>query len=475
MDRLLETRLTVINPTSHRVEVICPKNEFEAIFNEELKKVQQQVEIKGFRKGKAPLPMIKQRYGQDIYHDVCYEFANKEIVDFLTKADYNTAGAPKLVDIQNDESGVTCVLEYELHTKIEIEDYSSFVVEEPVVVVEEDDIDVVVKRIANDFGDTEPSEEITDYNHMIEVKTFVFDAETNEFSEGKDESIDLSDKLYKEEFRNSFLNKKVNDEFEFAPLAVSGEESKTKFKFFIKEIEKFVPKELDEEFINELSGGRYSSIEDLREEIGLQLQDYFNYLTDKNKTINLQEVFINKFSSEPVPESLIKEYTDNYIEHLSKERKQSAEIIKKDTAQMEQAFNITKRMYIWSAIVNFIFEKEKLEFEDEDVAKLLAPYGIPAELANLEFLKKADKDGRMIQMMTDNKVLDFLSGSVSTSESKLSDDEKTYHLSAFRFRDSLQKNEHTSEYYDTYDPNDIEDYDESEEEHVHDEHCNHDH
>jgi trigger factor len=57
-------------PCSRRAEYLVSKDIIDKEFAEALKEVAKQAQLPGFRKGKAPLPLIRSRFGEIIVEDV---------------------------------------------------------------------------------------------------------------------------------------------------------------------------------------------------------------------------------------------------------------------------------------------------------------------------------------------------------------------------------------------------------------------
>ena len=65
------------SPTRKAVEVTVPAAEVSATFNEVVAKIAPKVRIPGFRPGKAPRPVLMQRYAREIQSDVAQQLVEK--------------------------------------------------------------------------------------------------------------------------------------------------------------------------------------------------------------------------------------------------------------------------------------------------------------------------------------------------------------------------------------------------------------
>ncbi|MCB0548779.1 MAG: trigger factor family protein, partial [Phaeodactylibacter sp.] len=80
--------------------VTLEKEDYESKFNSELSKYRKQAHMKGFRKGKTPLSVLKKMYGKSVLADVINEMLQKELYGYLTGENINILGQPLPSDSQ---------------------------------------------------------------------------------------------------------------------------------------------------------------------------------------------------------------------------------------------------------------------------------------------------------------------------------------------------------------------------------------
>ena len=64
-----------------------------------LQKATKTVAMKGFRKGKVPLKVVKQHYGRGVRQEVVGEMVNSSFYDAIQQENLNPVGQPKIDDI----------------------------------------------------------------------------------------------------------------------------------------------------------------------------------------------------------------------------------------------------------------------------------------------------------------------------------------------------------------------------------------
>lgn len=103
--------------------------------------------IKGFRKGKAPISMVEQLYGPQIETDALNQFVQTQLFDALNKEKLKTVGYPSFENVKYD-SGKSVSFEAVIETfpEIKLNDYSGYSFKKDKVEVTAEDLEKLVKN-----------------------------------------------------------------------------------------------------------------------------------------------------------------------------------------------------------------------------------------------------------------------------------------------------------------------------------------
>jgi trigger factor len=94
---------------------------------ESLKEKQKSANLKGFRKGKAPLAMIEKMYGPQVENDALYRFVSQEFYKAVQEEDLRAVGYPSFANTKFEEGKkVSFEATVEIFPEFEIKDYSSY-------------------------------------------------------------------------------------------------------------------------------------------------------------------------------------------------------------------------------------------------------------------------------------------------------------------------------------------------------------
>ena len=156
----MKSAVETLNPTRVRLTVEVPFEELKPSLDAAYKKINQQVTVPGFRKGKIPARVIDQRFGRGA---VLEEAINDALPKFYTEAvnegELNVLGQPE-VDITefNDNEQLKFTAEVDIRPAIEIPDYSGIEVAVDAVEVSDEDVDKSVEQLRDRFASTTPVE-----------------------------------------------------------------------------------------------------------------------------------------------------------------------------------------------------------------------------------------------------------------------------------------------------------------------------
>ncbi|MGW0915904.1 trigger factor [Streptomyces sp. NPDC002784] len=156
----MKSAVETLNPTRVRLTVEVPFEELKDSLDAAYKKINQQVTVKGFRKGKIPARVIDQRFGRGaVLEEAVNDALPKFYTEAVNEAELNVLGQPE-VDITELKDGETLnfTAEVDVRPAIEIPDYSGIEVEVDAVEVTDEDIEKSVEQLRERFASTSPVE-----------------------------------------------------------------------------------------------------------------------------------------------------------------------------------------------------------------------------------------------------------------------------------------------------------------------------
>ena len=115
--------------------------------------------IKGFRPGKVPPGVVRQRYGKQIREEVVNEIMQKSYTDALLQENLNPAGGPRIEpDVGKDKDSFAYVATFEIMPEVELKGLDSIEVEKPEVTISDADMDDMILKLRRQKAIWEPVE-----------------------------------------------------------------------------------------------------------------------------------------------------------------------------------------------------------------------------------------------------------------------------------------------------------------------------
>ena len=139
------------------VVVEIDKELMESGVNKAYMKARKNIQIPGFRKGKAPRKMIEAMYGAHVFYEDGLEEIFPDVYDFaIAKQEFKAIGRPNLTDMQiGDDGVVTLTLTTEVYPEVTLGQYKGLEVEKAEVTVSDAQVQAELDRMAQNVASTE--------------------------------------------------------------------------------------------------------------------------------------------------------------------------------------------------------------------------------------------------------------------------------------------------------------------------------
>jgi len=139
---------TLSEGLSRELTVVISAKEIEDKVNERLKEMAGNVRIPGFRPGKAPLPMLKQRYGDSVMGEVIEKTVQESSAAALSEKDLRPAMQPKIeITAFEKDKDLEYKMSLEIMPAITPADFKTLKVERPVADIEDSHVEDALGRL----------------------------------------------------------------------------------------------------------------------------------------------------------------------------------------------------------------------------------------------------------------------------------------------------------------------------------------
>ena len=180
------------NGNQATVVVEIDKDLMESGINKAYLKARKQIQIPGFRKGKAPRKMIESMYGAHVFYEDGLEEIFPEVYEeAVVKQELKAVGRPSLSDMDiSDEGIVTITITTDVYPEVTLGDYKGLEVEKAEASVSDEQVQAELDRMAQNVASTETVERPAQMGDTANIDFEGFDNGVP-FDGGKGDNFDL--------------------------------------------------------------------------------------------------------------------------------------------------------------------------------------------------------------------------------------------------------------------------------------------
>lgn len=426
----MKTNLEKVSNLQRKLNIQVPSAVVQTAFDKMFKNIQKDAHIKGFRKGKAPLATVISIYGDRVKTDVINDLISQHYYKALDEHKLDPISYPNFeFDEPTQEKDFSFSATFEVRPEVSLKKYEGLEVQKEKYSFEEAKLEEVLNNIRNSRAERvavlEDRPAQNDDVAVIDFDGFVNGAPL-EGGKGIDHQLELGSKSFIEGFEESIVGMKVGaektiqlkfpDPYHSAELAGKPVE----FKVKLKELKKKVLPELTDEFLQSI--GANETVEQLKETIKKDLSESELKRIDGDFKNRLLKKLVSENPVE-VPPSMLADQKKLLIDDMKK-RMTSQGLNEGDFQAYQDKwdgdFTQSAADMIQSGfLVDAIAVKHNLKSTREDIEKRLQEYATQTglELSKVqEFYAKPEQMNRLSFMITEEKVIDFLTKSAKIKE-----------------------------------------------------------
>ena len=177
----MQVSLSTRGALERRLEVAVPADEVNQEFEQRLKKVARSARLKGFRPGKAPLPVVRKQFGEQVHAEVVDHLIRSSLAQVLREQNLTPAGGPRIEPIAMAPGAeLKFAAVFEVMPEVQVKPPEEAEIARPSAQVTDADIDAMVesmRRQRPEFTAVErPAEETDrvtiDYTGLMDGQPF---------------------------------------------------------------------------------------------------------------------------------------------------------------------------------------------------------------------------------------------------------------------------------------------------------------
>jgi len=174
-----------------QLKIGVPADKIEQEVTARLEKATKTVSIKGFRKGKVPLRVVKQHYGKGVRQEVVGEVVNSSFYEAIQQEDLQPVGQPRIDDLKDSEGqDLEYTAIFEVYPEVKLADISKVKISRPSADVNDADVETMIEVLRNQQATFEASDKPSEDGDQLNID-YVGTHKKEEFAGGSAEGQDL--------------------------------------------------------------------------------------------------------------------------------------------------------------------------------------------------------------------------------------------------------------------------------------------
>lgn len=405
---MITTEIKNLSNCRKELNIIMAKADLEPIREKEYQKVRKTVQFPGFRKGKAPLNIVKKNYAQHVEAYTMESAVQEALEQAVKENEIKVVGMPEAKNVDfNDDGDLAMTIEVETFPEIELKKYKGFEFVKDTYIIEDSFVEENIKRILKQHATKTEVAGIVKENQNVVIDMQELDESGTPLVGKKynDISIAIGEGRFDPELEKQIIGlekdqaTKITKEYpkDYAQKEMAGK--KEYFEITVKKIELEDLPELNDEFVQKVNPN-LKTVEEFREFIVKGIKNDYQKESENRLSQELSQKIIEENPFE-IPEAMVENYLDNMVKDMKKRDPKADEKSLREYYRNEAISNMK-----WHYIKDQVAIAEKIETDEKDVEEFLQ------SIENEEIRKIYKENPAMLDetrySLKDRKVYDFL-------------------------------------------------------------------
>ena len=414
-------------------EVTIPANDIQEKADKKLDELAKTVKMDGFRPGKVPLKIVKQKYSGSVLGEVLENSVSESSQKLMDEKDIYPAVKPN-IEVSSFDEGKDLVykISVEIYPDVPKIDYTKIKLEKSVVDVSEDDIKDSfdrLKKMQKNFVPVKKERAAKEGDAVLIDFEGKIDGVAFEGGAGKDFRLELGSGQFIPGFEDQLVGAKKGDKKvvkvsfpeNYGSKDLAGKASE--FDVTIHDVLENEEVEINDEFAKKFG---LESLDKLKEEITKQIENDFAGLTRMNLKKDLFDSLDGVCDFE-IPKSMFDLEYNSLSKSLEK-AEEGKELSKKEKEEQEKEYkSLSERRVRLGIVLADISRTNKLEVSEEELRKAVFEQARSYPGQEQQVIEFYQKNAQALEQLKgpilEDKAVDFILDKVSVSEKKVSSKE----------------------------------------------------
>jgi trigger factor len=423
----VEITINTLSEVQQEADILVTNEELQPHFHRAYEKYRPKVELKGFRKGKVPMEIIRKLYGEAIEHDSLDTVASEFYRIAMTERNIVPIGTPSVTDMDFKRGDhFRFKIKYDVKPTIDLGQYKGVVVEKPIHKVTDTEIQKEVDRLRHINSTTTEVTAVTDDEHVVTAEVQELDS-TGAPLIGKKSSntrFYLADESLPGEIRAALAHAELNGIYKASFESKHDDHvHSTHISVTVTKIERVVLPPFDDVLVKKITGDKVSSADEFLKNLRIDLTKYWEDRGERalSDAIAQELVRMHEF---PVPESLVNSFLDAFVEDIknrSKDKKLPPDFDEEKFRNDSRAFATWQAK--WMLLKERIAEAENIKVTDTELETMAAAEAERIGIGKDRLLEYYKNSSSTTDRLLSDKIISFLKQHAKIAE-KLVNDER---------------------------------------------------
>ena len=371
----MQTVVETLNSFTRKLKLEISREDLLPLQDKLFKNYQRQTAIPGFRPGKAPINIIRQRYKdqmkQDLIEEALREFYGKALDE--TKINPVSEGKMTSFTFNDIDQGMQFEFELEVEPEIEIQKFKGLKVEKDLVEVTDQMVNDTLERLREQYATVKEVEEAK-AGHYLHFDAQELDKGDFPIVGHKYENLQvkLGSGKFDSEIEKQLEGIKLGDKRivrkEMPPANPKDKQpQRSSLEIQVKKIEEREFPELNDDFVKNLNDESLTTIPQLRSRIQENMQLDFQYRSEDNLQSRLIDELLKENPFE-VPPGMIENYLSQMIKNIRNQSKEKE--IDEEAIRQEYRASAIHNLR-WYFLKKKLIEAENISIPDDELRQLI--------------------------------------------------------------------------------------------------------
>lgn len=425
----MQVSIETTSKLERRLTIGVPAETIDSQVEERLRKARKTAHLPGFRPGKVPLKIMRQRFGNGVREEVLIEVMGQSLQQAIVQEKLPLVDKPTIqMGRELDGGGFEYIATLEVFPEIEVLDIAGFPVEKPVAEVRDEDVDNIIEVLRKEHGTWTPVERAAQHGDRVTLDLAATSGgESLADSSAEGEVLTLGSGQMIPGFEDGIVGMTAGEEKTLAlnfPEDYHDEERRgaaVEFAVTLHKVEELEPAPLDSELFSayDVEGDDETLF---REEVKQNMARELRSAVEARLRQQVMDALIGAYAELEAPAALIRQETDRLrkamFERLGVRVGNKNMDIRSILPDELFADKATRRVKL-GLILSVLISHHGLQVDDDAlrlaVESIASTYQHPEEVVNWYYANQEQLSGVKSQLL-ENSMLDELLKSATLSD-----------------------------------------------------------